>query len=555
MFAFIFVLIMSVSPIYADMASVPAAYQGRFRPADTYARLWLYEYSHTQEAALDFLWRLHLEGSTPFQDTPFFYIQQAELKRELGLELKRSRFSYRELKPVVTPEMPLYAHLQHFEQMEGSSMGAETGYEASLNKLIQQRLTPQEIAWQLEAEWPQKARLSQAGNSFYLLPDRQEPGTWRSLKALKLKIYDASGEKLVPIRNFTPYSDAVFEKIRIAYDLQNRQELAQALEEAYRTLAGKPYREAFGKALTYPTLWQLKAEQLYFQWPLIGVALVLYAIAACLALFTLYRPISFTLMTFVLLAFSLHTLLLALRCYILMRPPVSNMFETVLYVPWVAMLAALWMRSSWGLLGATLSSLALLALLKVADVNTSMENVQAVLDSQYWLIVHVLMVVGSYGLFILCGLLGHCYLIGVRIQGHENEHMRHLASYILQAMYIGVALLIPGTILGGVWAAESWGRFWDWDPKESWAFISSCIYLLFIHAFRFGYIQNLGLSIGAIVGLQAIGFTWYGVNYILGTGLHSYGFGSGGELYYYLFLILEGLFLTCLLWRPFRKVI
>jgi hypothetical protein len=93
--------------------------------------------------------------------------------------------------------------------------------------------------------------------------------------------------------------------------------------------------------------------------------------------------------------------------------------------------------------------------------------------------------------------------------------------------------------LGGVWAAESWGRFWDWDPKESWAFISICLYLIWVHAYRFHRIASFGLAIGAVTGLLAISFTWYGVNYILGTGLHSYGFGSGGELYYYLFVGAE----------------
>ena len=114
-----------------------------------------------------------------------------------------------------------------------------------------------------------------------------------------------------------------------------------------------------------------------------------------------------------------------------------------------------------------------------------------------------------------------------------------LLDALLQSLYVGIALLIPGTILGGIWAAQSWGRFWDWDPKESWAFISSCVYLLIIHAYRFKRISGIGLAIGSIGGLLAISFTWYGVNYILGTGLHSYGFGSGGEWIYYSYVGLE----------------
>src|SRR5208282_2414510 len=111
-------------------------------------------------------------------------------------------------------------------------------------------------------------------------------------------------------------------------------------------------------------------------------------------------------------------------------------------------------------------------------------NVQAVLNSPYWLTVHVLMVVGSYGAFALSGVLGHYYLFTQAFTGKpQKTHVNLSAQAVLYTMYAGLTLLIPGTILGGVWAAESWGRFWDWDPKESWAFITACVYLLVIHAY------------------------------------------------------------------------
>jgi len=112
-----------------------------------------------------------------------------------------------------------------------------------------------------------------------------------------------------------------------------------------------------------------------------------------------------------------------------------------------------------------------------------------------------------------------------------------LTSFGIKRPY--TPLKVYGNEVGGVWAAESWGRFWDWDPKESWAFISAVIYVTVIHAYRTRKIGMKGLAIGSIIGFNAITFTWYGVNYILGTGLHSYGFGSGGQNYYYLFLITE----------------
>jgi ABC-type transport system involved in cytochrome c biogenesis permease subunit len=242
----------------------------------------------------------------------------------------------------------------------------------------------------------------------------------------------------------------------------------------------------------------------------------------------------------------------------LQRPPVANMFETVIYVPWIAVLSSLafgyYFRSFIILGAANIVCLILLIVLKITKINNSLEAVQAVLNSNYWLTIHVLLVVGSYGLFCLSGILGHFYLISYCLYPCQLAFRTSVGKLIRQSMFFGLIFLIAGTILGGVWAAESWGRFWDWDPKESWAFISICVYLIWIHAYMFKHIGDAGLAVGSIMGLQAISFTWYGVNYILGTGLHSYGFGSGGEYFYYLFLIGETLFLLWVLGKARSQI-
>jgi len=356
-----------------------------------------------------------------------------------------------------------------------------------------------------------------------MLPDRFVVSHWHPLNELQ----DSKG-------NFTAYPDEIYQRLRAAYLQGDRQELHKTLEEAYASLEGKPYEEGSTNTLYFPTQGQLQAESFYTRYPLILGCIVLYS-AALLAFVLSAKRTALVLM---LSAFALHTFILALRCYILGRPPVSNMQETIIYVPWISVLASLLLRlifkNSLVLACACLLAVALLIILRTSGLNPALENVQAVLNSQYWLTVHVLMVVGSYGIFLLSGILGHFYLI------RNNEET---AKLILQTLYVGVALLIPGTILGGVWAAQSWGRFWDWDPKEAWAFISICVYLIVIHAYTFHRISYFGLAVGAILGFQAILFTWYGVNYILGTGLHSYGFGNGGEIYYYIFAALDICFL------------
>lgn len=286
--------------------------------------------------------------------------------------------------------------------------------------------------------------------------------------------------------------------------------------EEYRALEGKPFQKAHKKNLFYPSKWQLKAELFLHSIPTKWLLIIGYL----LALF--WRKL-------ILIPFTLHTTVLLLHCYILKRPPVSNMAETIFYVPWIAALTSLCFKKEKE--GATICALLLFFL----PQKMHFENVQAVLDSQYWLTIHVLMVVGSYGILFFAGILGHLYFF--------KKNMK-LERILIRALYIGTGLLIGGTLLGGVWAAQSWGRFWDWDPKEAWAFISSGIYLCWIHAYQFKKISGWGLAIGAIVGLMSVTFTWYGVNYILSSGLHSYGFGSGGAWPYYLYLGAEIIFLT-----------
>ncbi len=450
----------------------------------------------------------------------------------------------------------LLGNLRAYRAMSES---AEDPYEQTAKSYLQKERNLKKAAAMLENQFPFQERLKMAGADVRVLPGKFEEGVWYSLKALRLKVLNPENGTLEPAPNFTLYSDETFSGLKKLYLLleealdkrdpaeANRltADLSSALLDAYSALAGKPYTVAHGKALYYPSVLKLKIEDLYYSLPLIELSIAFYVLAAFLLTLSRNSAKGLFISGSVCLSLALivHTAILLLRSFILARPPVSNMFETVVYVPcvaaWISIPLAWKMRSAYPLIASSVLAAILLVLLKITRLNFDLENVQAVLDSQFWLIIHVLMVVGSYGMFLLSGVLSHIYLVRFLNSGNTRDEMGPLAKMILQTMYLGTALLIPGTILGGIWAAESWGRFWGWDPKESWAFISSCVYLMWIHAFRFGHIGNFGLAAGSIIGLQAITFTWYGVNYILGTGLHTYGFGSGGEIFYYLFVAAE----------------
>jgi ABC-type transport system involved in cytochrome c biogenesis permease subunit len=183
---------------------------------------------------------------------------------------------------------------------------------------------------------------------------------------------------------------------------------------------------------------------------------------------------------------------------------------------------------------------------------------QPVLRDNFWLTIHVLTIVSSYaagalawGLGILS--LGH-YLFGRYPQGSGGrsrppEACAELAGYIYKAMQVAVVLLAAGTILGGLWADVSWGRFWGWDPKEVWALVSLLAYLVILHGRYAGWIGNFGLAGGAVLGAAVIGMSWYGVNFLLGAGLHSYGFGQGGQTEFFTFLVANLVLLAAAGWR------
>ena len=232
------------------------------------------------------------------------------------------------------------------------------------------------------------------------------------------------------------------------------------------------------------------------------------------------------------------------------RPPVTNMYETVIWVSFGAMVFAVILESVYRkrfffYAGIPASILALI----VADsqptiLDASINPLTAVLRNNMWLTIHVLTIVSSYAAFVLTAALGHIALTmslwGKRYNGPATE----VQFFIYRAMQIGVLLLAAGTILGGVWANYSWGRFWGWDPKETWALITLLCYLALLHGRLAGWWGGFGLAVGSVVCFLSVLMSWYGVNFVLGKGLHSYGFGMGGFNYVAAFASFEALFVA-----------
>jgi cytochrome c-type biogenesis protein CcsB len=232
-----------------------------------------------------------------------------------------------------------------------------------------------------------------------------------------------------------------------------------------------------------------------------------------------------------------HATGIAMRCIIAGRPPVTNMYESVVWVSFGVMVFALIFLLRYRALTYLLAALpvALTCLLLVQQLPVAMpasiDPLVPVLRSNYWLTIHVLTITLSYAAFALAMGFGHIVLFRfIRNPVTATEDVT-LHFWLYRILQLGVILLATGTILGGVWANYSWGRFWGWDPKETWALIALLCYIFVLHGRVVGWWDQFGLALASVVCFCAVVMTWYGVNFILGKGLHSYGFGIGGEKY------------------------
>ena len=228
-----------------------------------------------------------------------------------------------------------------------------------------------------------------------------------------------------------------------------------------------------------------------------------------------------------------------LRMQVAGRPPVTNMYESVVWVGFgisaIALSFELIYRAKYYLLAAAPLSVMCLILADSlpAVLDPSISPLVPVLRDNFWLSIHVPTIALSYASFALALGIGHValgsYLFSPLASARTKSRIQLLSKLNYNVLQVGVLLLTAGIILGGIWAHFSWGRFWGWDPKETWALIALLCYLVPLHGRLVGWIGNFGISVASVVAFNAVLMAWYGVNFVLGTGLHSYGFGTGGS--------------------------
>jgi cytochrome c-type biogenesis protein CcsB len=330
---------------------------------------------------------------------------------------------------------------------------------------------------------------------------------------------------------------------------KNENSAAMLFDESvqkFKDVAMKEYPEKY--ALTSKVETEVLYNDLHpFRW-----TYVIYLLSSLVMLFSWVRSVDKGVRFawfLALLGFALHTSGFLFRVYLAERAPVTNMYETVIWMSWGSILFSIILEKIYKfkfiLFAGTLVGICAMI---VADnvpavLDPSIQPLEAVLRSNYWLTIHVMTICISYSAFALAWSLGNIGLIYYSLDEVKHKvNIQKIATAIYRAMQIGVAFLTPGIILGGIWADYSWGRFWGWDPKETWALIALMGYIIVLHAKLINWLQNFGTIVSSVMTFSLVIMAWYGVNFVLGAGLHSYGFGAGGVEYVSAVLLVQFLF-------------
>lgn len=261
-------------------------------------------------------------------------------------------------------------------------------------------------------------------------------------------------------------------------------------------------------------------------------SMVLYLVAfllACLSWLGWSRTLNRSAFYLLLLTLAVHTFGLVSRMYLQERPPVTNLYSSAIFIGWGAVIVALVLERIFrdGIGAACAGAIGFITLViahHLAGSGDTLEMLQAVLDTNIWLATHVVAITTGYSAMFLAGMLAMIYIIrGAFTRSLKKETADSLARMTYGVVCFATLFSFVGTVLGGIWADQSWGRFWGWDPKENGAVLIVLWCAIILHARWGGFIRQRGLMVMAIFGNVVTSFSWFGVN-MLGVGLHSYGF-------------------------------
>ncbi len=572
--------------------TLPILDEGRIKPLDTYAGFKLLKLNGRRSCTTPDGQRL-----TPVEwllDTVFypdaaetyavFSVDTSEVIVSLGImphEKKRDRYSFRELKPGHDKLMELARQYSHVSDKDRTAVQSQIvnlahnfmEYEALATYADFARksfaLTPCE-AWSrifpgaTEVSFIDALKGAAAIQNEYvaLQRDKSEPDeTRKANRAAVTKLLtgldevreSATALALIPPadparKEWMSPGDVVMEAFQPGAKIDAELELLGRLGNMIRS-AGAPEQFKSEAAAFHGAVVQLAQQRgeygkiplevTFYNGKFFSRSLVFYIIAFLLVAVSWLIPNSRWLGRINIVALTIPAVLLitgiTLRCIIRGRPPVTTLYETILFTTFVAIVVCLFIelvnRQGIGVsMGAILGVVGMFLANKyeVSEGTDTMPSMVAVLDTNFWLATHVTTISMGYAAGLLSGAIAHVYILGklLGLKKGQPGFYEGLYRMIYGVFCFGFFFAFIGTLLGGVWADQSWGRFWGWDPKENGALLICLWQIATLHARGGGYIRELGFSIASVICGMIVAFSWWGVN-LLGVGLHTYGFTSG----------------------------
>lgn len=293
----------------------------------------------------------------------------------------------------------------------------------------------------------------------------------------------------------------------------------------------------------------LKKERWLNQTNLFYISLAFYILSFMILGFnwmtriTFTRRISYALL---LIGFFAHSYGIILRMIIMNRPPVSTLYESVLFVSFIVLLFAIileyFRKDGLGIfIGAIGGSIFHFIGFGYAADGDTLNMLVAVLNSNFWLATHVTTITMGYGASLVAGFIGHLFLVESLRKSNDKAYLKSIFNSMFGVTLVALFFTLFGTILGGIWADQSWGRFWGWDPKENGALLIVLWQLMIIHMRLSGLAKPVDFALGMALNNIIVALAWFGVN-LLQVGLHSYGFDDGVAKNLFIFIGFELIF-------------
>jgi ABC-type transport system involved in cytochrome c biogenesis permease subunit len=569
-----------------EFGKLPVQYQGRVKPYDTLARNTLQYLSGRQEVIKEdsngkkqrtpaIRWLLDTISDAPAADDHrVFRIDHPEVLSMLGLEARPGSFKYsindiREKLGELDKQARLVVEIDEKQRSLFQRRVAELYEKLNLYVMLQQdfsrpglrRENQQEFSQDLQRIQMDLARLNQAKMPLAVPPTTADVHWVSLLEAWTVaqlsrdfnKPVNEGAMQLGDIIAAYKAGDAGEFNRKLA-DFRNTLAKYQLDIESYEAelrAAGTKHSEILSQPRVNFEVFFNNFSPFYYCAALYLIAFVLGA-ASWLGWSKPLRRASIWLLIF---TFAVHTFALASRLYISGRPPVTNLYSSAVFIGWAAVLLALVLEGIFRIgLGNVIAAMVGFATLVVAH-NLSLDGdtlivMTAVLDTQFWLATHVVCITFGYATTFVAGSFGIAYILLGHVFNVLNEDDRRIVTRMTYGtLCFAIFFSFVGTVLGGLWADDSWGRFWGWDPKENGALIIVLYNALVLHARWGGMVKGRGLAALVVGGNIVTTWSWFGVNE-LGVGLHAYGASETATAMWLLTFAVSQLVLIALALMP-----